>query len=142
LRLIPAAERALAGALLLVLAALAVSAVRPQWYRPIRHPVATAQSDMEEIAAALETYRHDVGRYPTTTEGLGALTHRPNFTPSDSTWYGPYVTSTMPLDPWGHAYEYRRGADIYQLWSDGADGHPGGEGKSADVVFAGGGPSR
>ncbi len=137
-----AVDRAIGVALLLVLAALAVSVVRPQWYRPIRHPAATAQSDMEEIAAALETYRHDVGRYPTTTEGLGALTQQPNLAPSDSAWYGPYVTGRMPLDPWGRAYEYRRAADSYRLWSDGADGKLGGEGAGADVVFASGSSSR
>ena len=136
----PAVDRAIRGALVLVLAALTVSVVRPQWYRPIRHPAETAQSDMAQIAAALETYRHDVGRYPTTTEGLGALRHRPDTSPSDSAWYGPYVTSTMPRDPWGRAYQYRDSADAYRLWSDGADGHPGGEGADADIVFAGGKP--
>ena len=75
LRSMTAVDRAIEVALLLVLAALAVGVVRPLWYRPIRHPAATAQSDMEEIGAALETYRHDAGRCPATAQGLDALVH-------------------------------------------------------------------
>ena len=131
-----AVDRAIGVALLLVLAALAVSVVRPLWYRPIRHPAATAQSDMEEIAAALETYRHDSGRYPTTSQGLGALIHQPEVAPLDSAWYGPYVASTLPLDPWGHAYQYSDSAGAFRLWSDGGDGRRGGIGHDSDIVLS------
>ncbi len=137
-----AVDRAIGVALLLVLAALAVTVVRPAWYRPIRHPAATAQSDMEEIAAALETYRHDAGRYPATAQGLDALSTPPQAAPLDSAWYGPYVTSAMPLDPWGHAYQYHDSADTYQLWSNGADGRAGGIGADADLRFTEGGPGK
>ncbi|MGH7670419.1 MAG: type II secretion system protein GspG [Gemmatimonadaceae bacterium] len=130
-----AVDRTTVVALLLVLAALGVSFVCPPWYRPIHNPATTARSDMEEIGAALETYRHDVGRYPTTAEGLAALMRRPALAPPDGTWYGPYVTSAMPLDPWRYAYQYRATDGTFRVWSNGADGISGGKGAGADVVL-------
>lgn len=123
------------GAFIIVVAALLASMVRPQWYRPIHNGAGTARSDLEEIGAALETYRHDYGRYPTTAQGLDALTRRPGSLPPDSIWYGPYVTSDLPRDPWGHAYEYRETTAGFRLWSNGADGRLGGVGLDSDVIL-------
>ena len=110
--------------------------VGPGWFARVRDPRATARSDMNAIGAALETYRHDTGRYPTTEEGLEALRVAP---PDSAEWLGPYLATSVPNDPWGHPYVYRHdtaGGVGYALASYGADGRPGGSGKDADVSWA------
>jgi general secretion pathway protein G len=81
---------------------------------------------------ALDAYRVDMGRYPTTQEGLSALVDRS----SDLRWRGPYLRKAIPLDPWGRPYVYRSpgqsGAE-YDLRSYGKDGAPGGSGADADI---------
>lgn len=109
--------------------------VMPRWFRPMRDPEATVRSDMNAIAAALETYRHDMGRYPSTVQGLAILC----VAPADSAdWFGPYIVSSVPADPWGRAYIYKYDSmdtsGSYVLMSYGADGKPGGSGVDADVT--------
>jgi general secretion pathway protein G len=92
-----------------------------------------AKVQIESIAAALQLYRLDTGRYPSTGEGLRALVERPA---SAASWNGPYLTKRgAPLDPWGRAYNYRFPGqhgefDIYSL---GADNQQGGTGENADI---------
>ena len=77
---------------------------------------------------------NDVGRYPTTEEGLAALMTAP---PSAGVkWNGPYLKKAVPLDPWGNAYQYRApGARAeYEVLSLGKDGQPGGAGENADIT--------
>ena len=118
---------------------IALTFVGPQWFRPIRDPRAIARSDMNAIGAALETYRHDIGEYPTSAQGLDALLLPPTLAPKSDNWWGPYIVAHVPHDPWGNAYVYHRevgaGAPSYILMSYGADGRPGGSGGDADVVF-------
>ena len=118
---------------------IAATFVAPQWFRSMRDPRATAQSDMNAIGAALEAYRHDSGEYPTSAQGLDALRMPPVLAPKSDDWWGPYIVTHVPTDPWGNAYVYRRevsaGAQSYILMSYGADGRPGGSGGDADVVF-------
>ena len=94
---------------------------------------ATAQ--IERLGAALDTYRLDMGRYPTTQEGLGALIQPPG---NAGRWDGPYLNkSQVPLDPWDNPYQYRSpggGGRPYDLFSFGGDGAPGGEGDSRDIT--------
>lgn len=77
------------------------------------------------LPPVIEQFRKDVGRIPTTREGLLALTRAP--VGEEAKWHGPYVDPpNVPLDPWGHPYQYRApaaksGAD-YDLWSYGPDG--------------------
>lgn len=96
----------------------------------------TARSQVEMFGAALDAYRLHTGRYPSTQEGLAALWTRPASAPA--TWRGPYLRKTLPLDPWGNAYEYvcpgEVNRDGYDLRSLGADGRPGGEGENADIT--------
>lgn len=98
----------------------------------------TARNQIVMFASALESYRLDVGQYPTTEQGLNALMERPTIPPIPSHWNGPYLMQNPPNDPWGHPYLYRfpgehnRGG--YDLYSLGADGQPGGEGESRDVT--------
>lgn len=96
---------------------------------------ATARSQIEMLGAALDAYRLDHGRYPTSSDGLEALMRAPG---SDRQWKGPYLRKEVPLDPWGNAYIYRSPGEQsrigYDLLSYGADGRSGGEGDDKDVT--------
>ncbi len=86
------------------------------------------------IEGELEKYMVDNGRFPTTDEGLEALVREPA---SAKNWRGPYLkNAVLPLDSWDNPFHYespgRDGRD-YDLWSNGADGEPGGEGDDADI---------
>jgi len=91
-----------------------------------------AKAQIEAFARALDTYRLDVGRYPSTEEGLNALLTRPA---NVTKWNGPYLQKAVPLDPWGRPYLYRSpGANgDFDIISYGKDGQPGGTGDAADV---------
>ena len=94
-----------------------------------KQDAATAQ--IENLAAALDMFRFDVGRYPTTQEGLQALRQRPA---GLERWNGPYLKKEVPRDPWGNAYFYRSldQNETYEIISYGADGMAGGSGENAD----------
>jgi general secretion pathway protein G len=98
---------------------------------------ATAKSQIEMMGAALDAYRLDNGRYPTTEQGLNALWEKPTIDPPPN-WRSPYLRKPVPLDPWGRAYSYTAPGQVnpvgYDLISYGADGKPGGEGEDADVM--------
>lgn len=93
-----------------------------------------AKVQIESIASALELYRLDVGKYPTSEEGLKALVERP----ADVTiWNGPYLRKQgVPLDPWGQAYLYRAPGQHgeFDVFTFGADNQQGGTGENADVT--------
>jgi general secretion pathway protein G len=94
----------------------------------------TAALQIENIGGALDLFRLDVGRYPTTEEGLAALAGAP---PGAADWRGPYIKGSVPKDPWGRAYLYRMPGTEgrpYDLISLGADGVAGGEGDNRDIV--------
>jgi len=85
------------------------------------------------LGSALDTFRLDVGRYPTTEEGLEVLIKDPGI----DKWDGPYLKKNkIPLDPWGRPYEYKCPGEHseYDLYSLGADGQIGGEGENRDIV--------
>ncbi len=94
---------------------------------------AAARAQIELLGAGLDQYRLDVGAYPTTASGLDALQKNPGV----PNWSGPYLKKSAPKDPWGSPYKYRccpgQHGD-YDLWSEGADGQPGGDGENADVT--------
>lgn len=93
----------------------------------------TARIQIEELGAALETFRLEIGRYPDTEEGLAALVVRPE---SMSRWYGPYLRKkTLPRDPWGVEFHYRSPGQFgaYDLFTLGRDNRQGGEDEDADV---------
>jgi general secretion pathway protein G len=93
-----------------------------------------ARTQMENLRNALDMFQLDVGRYPTTQEGLEALRVRPS---SAGRWSGPYLRDDLPLDPWGGPYQYRSEGSSYEILSFGADGRSGGEGNDADVSVSG-----
>jgi len=93
-----------------------------------------AAAQIANFGTALDTFRLDVGRYPTTQEGLAALIQRPG---STDRWDGPYLKTNVPNDPWGRPYFYRspgEGGRPYDLYSLGSDGAPGGDGPNRDVL--------
>jgi len=96
--------------------------------------VKAATIQMQSFASALDLYYLDLGRFPSTAEGLGALTQRPGG--AASTWNGPYLkNASVPNDPWGHPYIYRAPGEhgAYDIVSLGADGQQGGTGPAADI---------
>jgi general secretion pathway protein G len=91
-----------------------------------------AKIQLESFASALDLYYLDLGRYPSSNEGLGALVHPSN----TSGWNGPYLRGgALPNDPWGHPYLYRSPGDRapYTIVSLGSDGQEGGSGTAADI---------
>jgi len=95
---------------------------------------AAAKAQIELFGTALDAYRLDVGSYPTAAQGLQALVTNPNA----PNWNGPYLKKKeVPLDPWDAPYKYAccpGQHDDYDLWSEGADKAPGGDGENADVT--------
>ena len=92
-----------------------------------------ARLQIEGFASTLELFRVDVGRYPTSAEGLKALIEKPT---AASVWNGPYLKkSEVPVDPWGKPYIYLSPGQHgpFDLSSLGADGALGGEGENADI---------
>jgi len=93
----------------------------------------TAALQIADIDKALEIFKLDVGRFPTTEEGLDALVKKP---PSvTSGWAGPYLKGGVPSDPWSRPYRYQGAGPngSIEILSLGADGAPGGEGENADI---------
>ena len=93
-----------------------------------------AKIEMGQIGQTLDLYKLEVGRYPSTQEGLQALIAAP---PGVSNWNGPYwKKSTTPKDPWGNEYRYAAPGQNnapYEISSYGADGREGGEGANKDI---------
>jgi general secretion pathway protein G len=98
---------------------------------PAKQKAAKAQIEM--FGQAVELFRLDVGRYPTTSEGLQALRTNPGGTEN---WDGPYLSKELPKDPWGHDYVYISPGQHgeYDIISYGLDGAEGGEGDNKDIV--------
>ncbi|MGQ9570221.1 MAG: type II secretion system major pseudopilin GspG [Thermodesulfovibrionales bacterium] len=91
-----------------------------------------AKAQIELLGQALDQFKLDTGRYPTTSEGLNALITNPGV----PNWDGPYLKKALPNDPWGRAYHYESPGTHgdYDLISYGADGSPGGEDENKDIV--------
>lgn len=93
-----------------------------------------AALQLSSFKASLDLYYLDVGRYPTTNDGLKALVQRPAGT---TAWNGPYLQqSSVPTDPWGNPYVYAAPGTNgpYKIASFGADGTAGGTDSDADIV--------
>jgi len=92
-----------------------------------------AKAQIELFGTALDAFRLDTGRYPTTEEGLKALREKPS---GLENWQGPYLPKEIPVDPWAKPYAYKSPGEHgdYDLISYGLDGVEGGEGENQDVV--------
>lgn len=96
--------------------------------------VKAAKIQIESFSSTLDLYYLDTGRYPSTSEGLGALVQRPAGVEG---WNGPYLKGGyVPNDPWGHKYVYRMPGEhgTYDILSYGVDGQEGGRGPAAYVT--------
>jgi len=92
----------------------------------------TASLQIADLDKSLEIFKLDVGRFPTTAEGLDALVNRPA---AANGWNGPYVKGALPNDPWGKPYIYSSPSSNggFDIGSLGADGAAGGTGENADI---------
>jgi general secretion pathway protein G len=118
----------------IVIIGLLAAYVGPKYFSQLgKSQVTIARAQIEAFEKSLDTYRLDVGRYPSSEEGLAALMAAPPT--AAAKWNGPYLKKGIPHDPWGHPYQYRSpGAKgEYEIISTGRDGQPGGAGEDADV---------
>ena len=120
--------------IVMVILGLLAALVAPRMFGKVgKSKQKAAKAQISLFETALDTYRLDVGKYPTTDMGLQALRE----TPEDvEEWDGPYLPKNIPLDPWGNAYEYRSPGEHgeYDILSYGADRSPGGEKEDVDIV--------
>lgn len=100
--------------------------------------VTTTQAKIKQLESALEMYKMDNARYPSTEQGLRALVEKPSGAPEPKRWQpGGYVKSDMLKDSWQEAFQYASPGSnnprSFDLWSLGADAAPGGEDTDADI---------
>ena len=95
--------------------------------------ISKVKNDIQVLESALELYRLDNFKYPTTEQGLEALVTRPD--DDMKNWKSGGYIKKLNKDPWGNDYLYLNPGqnseiDIFSL---GADRAPGGEGNNADI---------
>jgi general secretion pathway protein G len=114
--------------------ALLAGLVAPQFFKQEEGARAKAvKGQIALLGTALDLFRLDIGRYPTTQEGLQALTQRPG---GLERWDGPYLNEAVPNDAWNKPFVYKSPGDhgAFDIISYGADGAPGGEGGNRDIT--------
>ena len=117
----------------IVIIGLLAGYVAPRYFSQVgRSEVQVARAQIESLEKALDQYRLDMRRYPSSEEGLQALIAKPA---SAEAWSGPYLKKAVPSDPWGRPYVYRTPGTKgdFELISYGRDGKPGGSGEDADI---------
>jgi general secretion pathway protein G len=120
--------------IVMIILGLLASLVGPRMFGKVgKSKQKTAKTQITLFETALDTYRLDVGKYPTTQQGLEVLRVKPD---DVEKWDGPYLPKNVPLDPWGHPYDYKSPGEHgdFDLISYGADGQAGGEGEDTDIV--------
>lgn len=115
---------------MVILTVLAAVVVPKFTKRSEQARITAANTDISNLEVALDSFEVDMGRYPTSTEGLKALVDEPYGTKTLS-WKGPYIKRGVPNDPWGNQYVYtipgKHNTYGYDLYSYGADGQEGGD---------------
>mgnify|MGYP001558454430 FL=1 len=117
----------------MVIIGLLAGYVGPKYFSQIgKSEIKATRAQIDGLGKAIDQYRLDVGHFPSTEEGLNALVTRPTNLPK---WDGPYLSKSVPLDPWGNPYLYKYPGEHgdYDLVSLGKDGQQGGEGEAADI---------
>ena len=117
----------------MVILGLLAALVGPRiWKNVTKSKITTAKTQIALLGQALDQFRLDTGRYPTSQEGLEALRTSPGVEGYD----GPYLRKPVPNDPWNRPYIYLSPGSQgdYDLSTYGLDGSPGGEGENKDVV--------
>jgi general secretion pathway protein G len=125
--------------LLVVLVILGVlgTFVAPRFFnQPEKARRTTAELQIKKIAEALEMYKLDNRRYPTTEQGLKALVEKPSSGPAADNWQQGGYMASLPRDPWGNDYVYLHPGvhGEFDIISYGADGKKGGTGENADIT--------
>lgn len=118
----------------MVIIGLLAGFVAPRYFAQVgKSQVKVARAQIDALDKALDQFRLDMGRYPTTEEGLDVLVTPPSNEPS---WGGPYLKKGVPMDPWGRPYAYQQPGTHgdFDLLSYGKDGRPGGTGEDADLT--------
>ena len=118
----------------MVIIGLLAGYVAPRFFAQVgKSEVKVAMAQLDALEKALDQYRLDVGKYPTTEQGLGALNEKPA---GEAKWAGPYLKKAVPPDPWGRPYVYKKPGEHgeYDLLSYGKDGQPGGSKEDADIT--------
>jgi general secretion pathway protein G len=118
----------------MVIIGLLVSYVGPKYFSQVgKSEVKVTHAQIDALEKALDQYRLDNGHYPGTAQGLAALSTKPS---GETRWDGPYLKKEVPLDPWGHPYQYKSPGDHGELdlFSFGRDGQLGGTGEDADIT--------
>jgi general secretion pathway protein G len=117
----------------IVIIGLLAAYVAPRYFSQVgKSEVQVARAQIDALEKALDQYRLDTRRYPSTEQGLQALVARPA---GEANWNGPYLRKAVPGDPWGNPYVYRNaGGDNVEILSYGPDGRPGGSGQDADIA--------
>ncbi len=116
----------------MVIIALLAALVGPRLFPKLgKGKQSAALAQIELMGQGLDHFRLDVGRYPTTQEGLNALATNPGI----EKWEGPYLKKALPNDPWGKPYRYQCPGTHgdYDLYSYGRDDAPGGDGEDKDI---------
>jgi general secretion pathway protein G len=105
----------------IVIIGLLAGYVAPRYFSQVgKSETQVARAQIDSLEKALDHYRLDNRRYPTSEEGLAAI--------------GPYLKKAVPMDPWGRSYVYRTGTKgDFELFSYGRDGKSGGTGEDADI---------
>lgn len=119
-------------AILAILAAVIVPRVMDE---PAKARTAKVKQDLRAIESALDLYKLDNYRYPTTDQGLEALVNPPSSGPEPKNYKDGGYLRKLPEDPWGNPYQYLHPGEHGELdvYSLGADGAPGGSGENADI---------
>jgi len=121
--------------IVMIILGLLAALVGPRMFGKAEKARQKASKDQISLfETAIDTYRLDVGKFPTTEQGFQALRVRPAGV--GDRWDGPYLKKDIPLDPWGNPYSYKYPGEHgdYDIVSMGADGKPGGDGEDADIV--------
>ena len=118
----------------MVIIGLLAAYVGPKYFAQIgKSEIKTTKAQIVGLEKALQQYRLDVGRYPTTEQGLAALMTKPA---NVNKWAGPYLEKSLPTDPWGRPYVFVSPGvhGDFDISSTGRDGRPGGDGLDADIT--------
>lgn len=122
--------------IVMVILGLLASLVGPRLFGQLGASKTKAvKAQIEMIGSALDTYRLDLGRYPSTEQGIIALWEKPADATDAAKWHGPYLKKRVEKDAWGNPFEYKSPGEKaeYELSSFGADGREGGSGEDADI---------
>ena len=115
--------------IVIIILGLLASLVAPKLFTKVdKARIQTAKAQIELLSAAIDTYRLDMGKFPSSLEELRRS--------DDPKWEGPYLPKEVPPDPWNNPYVYKYPGEhgSYDIISYGADGKPGGEGNDKDIV--------